>query len=283
MKGLWYGSRDGNATICHRRTFRRTFRAKSLASSKRALSPVYMLLRFLPGGELPSPCFGRRWRGPDPKAASTFTSGWHSFFGGLLYQPARLPDRHEARGCAHPARDRSSADADGSTAYPSEWRAHRNTFSHLRIAGVPGLLSRRASSGDRYCCSCSGSPSSRGCSFRVRFRYDFPRIGGLSNMHSGLCSRNIPGNFLLAWTSTASPRRWPLNRRQIEQVKRKIESAVRIRTRELSQRTYELAAARDAAMESTRLKSQFFANVSHEIRTPMNGVLGMLGVLRRPI
>ena len=32
-------------------------------------------------------------------------------------------------------------------------------------------------------------------------------------------------------------------------------------------------------MESTRLKSQFLANVSHEIRTPMNGVLGMLGVL----
>ena len=33
--------------------------------------------------------------------------------------------------------------------------------------------------------------------------------------------------------------------------------------------------ARDAAVESARLKSQFVANMSHEIRTPMNGIIGM--------
>ena len=33
-----------------------------------------------------------------------------------------------------------------------------------------------------------------------------------------------------------------------------------------------MSAARDAATEASRLKSDFLANMSHEIRTPMNGV-----------
>ena len=43
----------------------------------------------------------------------------------------------------------------------------------------------------------------------------------------------------------------------------------------LARQASELGVARDAALESAHLKTQFLTNMSHEIRTPMSGVLGM--------
>ncbi|MGH7193964.1 MAG: histidine kinase dimerization/phospho-acceptor domain-containing protein, partial [Candidatus Saccharimonadales bacterium] len=55
--------------------------------------------------------------------------------------------------------------------------------------------------------------------------------------------------------------------------------AIQAQNNELNALNRQLEIARDQAVEASRLKSQFVANISHEIRTPMSAVLGTIGLL----
>jgi len=63
--------------------------------------------------------------------------------------------------------------------------------------------------------------------------------------------------------------------RLVEEARAKLEE----QAKQLLEQSFELAEARDRAVQVSRLKSEFLANLSHEIRTPMNGVIGMSGLL----
>ncbi len=71
------------------------------------------------------------------------------------------------------------------------------------------------------------------------------------------------------------PRKWQLE--EIAAARTLVQSYARLLEREKAQ--LDLIEARDEAIRSAKLKSDFVSNMSHELRTPMTGVIGMLDLL----
>ena len=68
-------------------------------------------------------------------------------------------------------------------------------------------------------------------------------------------------------------------REQVQTKTRAVEEANEQLEDRVSQRTAELTASREEALQAARAKASFLATMSHEIRTPLNGVLGMSTLL----
>ncbi|MDW5444695.1 response regulator [Polaromonas sp. SM01] len=68
-------------------------------------------------------------------------------------------------------------------------------------------------------------------------------------------------------------------RAEVQAKTRAIEEANELLEERVAQRTVELLASREEALQAAKAKAAFLATMSHEIRTPLNGVVGMSTLL----
>ncbi|NET09659.1 MAG: CHASE2 domain-containing protein, partial [Symploca sp. SIO2B6] len=87
------------------------------------------------------------------------------------------------------------------------------------------------------------------------------------------------GTGAIAATSIFKNKRLRLANQQLEFANHQLlEYAATLETK-VTQRTQELASAKQVADSANQAKSEFLANMSHELRTPLNGILGYTQIL----
>jgi CheY-like chemotaxis protein len=85
------------------------------------------------------------------------------------------------------------------------------------------------------------------------------------------------GILLISAAGAGAVRAYDIRKhRQLEQLVAKRTEQLTAEIEERRRAAVEREAAREAALQASRLMSEFLVNVSHEIRTPMNGVLKMI-------
>ena len=134
------------------------------------------------------------------------------------------------------------------------------TYANDRFCGISGYA-RDALLGQNHRIIGSGAHD------KAFFEDMWATIAGGRVWHGEICNRNINGT--LYWVNATIV---PLLGDQ-GQVMQYIAIRTDITARKEAERA--MIAAKEAAEEASRVKSDFLANMSHEIRTPMNGVIGM--------